>query len=262
MRVLLDPRGPLDKTEPARRPITIDDLMTHRSGLAYAFSVPAAGQVPTARCRSARTRTDGWPSWPSCRWRISPATGSRTATQPTCSASRCRGSRASRWPRCWPSGSLGHWACPTPDSRSALTAGGGRRRCTSSTQDNMLAHDVMGPPRSPIHRSAPVAPGCGRRSTTTCGSPGCCSQDGTLDGVRVLSEESVRLMRTDRLTDEQKRYPFLGAPFWVGRGFRPEPVGGHRSGEVAAAVRPGRAGHVQLARRLRHVVAGRPVRQI
>ena len=26
-------------------------------------------------------------------------------------------------------------------------------------------------------------------------------------------------MRTDRLTDEQKRYPFLGAPFWVGRGF-------------------------------------------
>ena len=26
-------------------------------------------------------------------------------------------------------------------------------------------------------------------------------------------------MRTDRLTDEQKRQPFLGAPFWVGRGF-------------------------------------------
>ena len=42
---------------------------------------------------------------------------------------------------------------------------------------------------------------------------------GTVDGVRVLSEESVRLMRTDRLTPEQKQYPFLGAPFWVGRGF-------------------------------------------
>ncbi len=26
-------------------------------------------------------------------------------------------------------------------------------------------------------------------------------------------------MRTDRLTDEQKRQPFLGSPFWVGRGF-------------------------------------------
>jgi CubicO group peptidase (beta-lactamase class C family) len=42
---------------------------------------------------------------------------------------------------------------------------------------------------------------------------------GTLDGVRVLSEESAHLMRTDRLTDEQKRYPFLGMPYWVGRGF-------------------------------------------
>jgi len=30
---------------------------------------------------------------------------------------------------------------------------------------------------------------------------------------------SVRRMRTDRLTDEQKRRPFLGAPFWLGRGF-------------------------------------------
>ncbi len=39
MQVLLDPRGPLDKTTGARRQITVDDLMTHRSGLAYTFSV-------------------------------------------------------------------------------------------------------------------------------------------------------------------------------------------------------------------------------
>jgi CubicO group peptidase (beta-lactamase class C family) len=26
-------------------------------------------------------------------------------------------------------------------------------------------------------------------------------------------------MRTDRLTVEHKRHPFLGAPFWIGRGF-------------------------------------------
>jgi CubicO group peptidase (beta-lactamase class C family) len=42
---------------------------------------------------------------------------------------------------------------------------------------------------------------------------------GTVDGVRVLTEESVRTMRTDRLTPEQKQHEFLGAPFWVGRGF-------------------------------------------
>jgi CubicO group peptidase (beta-lactamase class C family) len=43
--------------------------------------------------------------------------------------------------------------------------------------------------------------------------------DGAVDGVRVLSEESVRLMRTDRLTAEQKQQNFLGGPFWIGRGF-------------------------------------------
>jgi CubicO group peptidase (beta-lactamase class C family) len=42
---------------------------------------------------------------------------------------------------------------------------------------------------------------------------------GTVDGIRVLGEDSVRLMRTDRLTDEQKRHPFLGMPYWMGRGF-------------------------------------------
>ncbi len=26
-------------------------------------------------------------------------------------------------------------------------------------------------------------------------------------------------MKTDRLTQEQKRFPFLGMPFWRGRGF-------------------------------------------
>ena len=42
---------------------------------------------------------------------------------------------------------------------------------------------------------------------------------GEVDGVRVLTEESVLAMRTDRLTDEQKKHPFLGMPFWIGRGF-------------------------------------------
>lgn len=37
MRVLRRPDGPLDDTYPAPRPITIEDLMTHRSGLSYGF---------------------------------------------------------------------------------------------------------------------------------------------------------------------------------------------------------------------------------
>ncbi|MDT5348299.1 MAG: hypothetical protein QOH91_1586, partial [Mycobacterium sp.] len=39
VRVLDDPRGPLDRTHPATRPILIEDLLTHTSGLAYSFSV-------------------------------------------------------------------------------------------------------------------------------------------------------------------------------------------------------------------------------
>jgi CubicO group peptidase (beta-lactamase class C family) len=35
MRVLRSPTGPLDQTEPAQRPITFADLLTHRSGLTY-----------------------------------------------------------------------------------------------------------------------------------------------------------------------------------------------------------------------------------
>ena len=35
MRVLRSPDGPLDETEPAARPITFEDLLTHRSGLSY-----------------------------------------------------------------------------------------------------------------------------------------------------------------------------------------------------------------------------------
>jgi CubicO group peptidase (beta-lactamase class C family) len=37
-RVLKDPAGPIDDTYPARRDITIGDLLTHRSGLAEAFT--------------------------------------------------------------------------------------------------------------------------------------------------------------------------------------------------------------------------------
>ena len=35
MRVLRSPTGPLDQTDPAQRPITFADLLTHRSGLTY-----------------------------------------------------------------------------------------------------------------------------------------------------------------------------------------------------------------------------------
>src|SRR6185437_9351129 len=59
VRALDTPGGPLDKTHPARRPITVDDLMTHRSGLAYYFSI--SGPLAKAYSRiSARRNPDSW----------------------------------------------------------------------------------------------------------------------------------------------------------------------------------------------------------
>ena len=44
-RVLLDPAGPIDRTEPARRPITVRDVLTFRLGLGMDFSGPWPGPV-------------------------------------------------------------------------------------------------------------------------------------------------------------------------------------------------------------------------
>ena len=82
---------------------------------------------------------------------------------------------------------------------------------------------------------------------------------GTLDGARVLSEESARLMRTDRLTDEQRRYPFLGMPYWVGRGFGLNLSVVTDPAKSRQLFGPGGKGTFTLARRIRDVVAGRPV---
>jgi CubicO group peptidase (beta-lactamase class C family) len=87
------------------------------------------------------------------------------------------------------------------------------------TDDHRLEHGVMGPP----HITPPSFCNAGGGLWSTADDylrfVRMLLGDGTIDGVRVLSPESVRLMRTDRLTDEQKRHNFLGAPYWMGRGF-------------------------------------------
>jgi CubicO group peptidase (beta-lactamase class C family) len=49
-RVLKDPEGPIDNTYPSPREITIEDLFTHRSGLAFDFS--ARGPIADAYRRT------------------------------------------------------------------------------------------------------------------------------------------------------------------------------------------------------------------
>ena len=219
MRVLLDPAGPLDKTVPARRLITIEDLMTHRSGLAYAFSV--LGPLSAAYGRmSFRQDQDRWlaelAQLPLAHQPGDRLTYSHATDVLGIALSRIEGKSLADVLTERIFEPLG-----MSDTGFSVSTAGRRRAATmyKLDKDNVLRHDVMGP--APITDPPFCTGGAGLWST---------ADDylkfarmllgfGEVDGVRVLSEESVRLMRTDRLTDEQKRYPFLGAPFWVGRGF-------------------------------------------
>lgn len=219
MRVLEQPRGPLDRTVPAQRHITVDDLMTHRSGLAYMFSVlgplsDAYRKLPT------RQDQDRWLSelselplahQPGDRLTYSHATDVLGIV-----LSRIEGKPLSDVLAERILGPLG-----MPDTGFSVGPTGRRRAATmyQLDADNTLRHDVMGP--APIVDPPFCTGGAGLWSTADdyLRFARMLLGGGTLDGVRVLSEESVATMRTDRLTEEQKRHDFIGAPYWIGRGF-------------------------------------------
>jgi CubicO group peptidase (beta-lactamase class C family) len=96
-----------------------------------------------------------------------------------------------------------------------------RRAATmySLDEQSRLRHGVMGPPHITPPSFCNAGGGLWSSADDYLRFVRMLLGGGTVDGVRVLSEESVRLMRTDRLTEEQKRHNFLGAPYWIGRGF-------------------------------------------
>lgn len=219
MRVLREPRGALDQTVPARRPITFDDLMTHRSGMAYVFSV--LGPLASAYGKiSQRQDQDRWlaevAALPLAHQPGERLTYSHSTDVLGIALSRIEGKPLSQVLAERVFEPLG-----MADTGFSIDAAGRRRAATmyKLTADNTLTHDVMGPP--PIADPPFCAGGAGLFSTVDdyLRFARMLLGGGIVDGVRVLSEESVLKMRTDRLTTEQKQYQFLGAPFWVGRGF-------------------------------------------
>ncbi|MGH3674271.1 MAG: serine hydrolase domain-containing protein [Mycobacterium sp.] len=219
LRVLAEPRGALDKTVAAQRPITIDDLMTHRSGLAYAFSVLG----PLARAYdklSLRQDQDHWLA-DLAELPLAHQPGERLTYSYATDALGVALSRIEDKPLADVLSERIFGPLAMSDTGFSVGPTGRRRAATmyKLDEDNVLRHDVMGP--APITPPPFCSGGAGLWSTVDdyLRFARMLLAGGTLDGVRVLSEESVRLMRTDRLTDEQKRYPFLGMPYWVGRGF-------------------------------------------
>ncbi|HLR98884.1 beta-lactamase family protein [Mycolicibacillus parakoreensis] len=219
MSVLADPAGPLDAVRPAERPLTVEDLMTHRAGLAYGFTV--TGPIAQAYRRLPFGRgPDAWIAalaelplvhQPGARMTYGHGSDvlgvliSRVEDKPVAEV------LAEQILEPVGMGDTGFHLDPAQRARAATMYGLDR--------SHRLRDDVMGPP--PI--TPPPFPNAGGGLWSTAEDylrfARMLLADGVIDGHRVLSSQSVALMRTDRLTAEQKRHPFLGAPFWQGRGF-------------------------------------------
>jgi CubicO group peptidase (beta-lactamase class C family) len=219
MRVLEDPDGPLDKTSPAHRTITVDDLLTHRSGLAYEFSV--TGPLSQAYLRlPIRQHPDTWlaelSALPLVHQPGERMTYSHAIDVLGIILSRIEGKKLHEVLAERILEPLG-----MRDTGFFVSTEGRRRAATMYKLDEngQLSHDVFGPPR--ITPPTFCQGGGGLWSTVDdyLRFARMLLAGGEVDGTRVLSAEAVRLMRTNRLTDEQRRLPFLGAPYWVGRGF-------------------------------------------
>jgi CubicO group peptidase (beta-lactamase class C family) len=219
MQVLIDPTGPLDRTVPAQRPITIDDLMTHRSGLAYVFSV--LGPISKAYARvSLRQDQDHWLAeiaqlplvhQPGERLTYSHATDVLGIALSRIEGKSLHTVLTERVFEPLGMADTGFFISPDKRSRSATMY--------RLDEETGLQHDAM----SPIPVTEPRFCQGGAGLVTTVDDylrfARMLLGDGDVDGTRVLSQSSVQLMRTDRLTVEQKQHPFLGLPFWTGRGF-------------------------------------------
>ena len=220
VRVMLDPAGPLDRTEALRRPITFDDLMTHRSGLAYAFSV----EPPLSRAYGKlmfRQDQDRWlgelTALPLAHQPGERLTYSHATDVLGIALSRIEGEPLSEVLNKRILGPLG-----MTDTGFAVTPEGRRRAATMykiDAQTNELRDDAMGPANVMLPPFCTGGAGLWSTVDDYLTFARMLLGYGEVDGVRVLSEESVRAMRSDRLTDEQKRQPFLGMPYWHGRGF-------------------------------------------
>jgi len=222
--VLKDPQGPLDQTYPSPRDITVEDLMTHRSGLAYGFTSigPIAhayearlgsplvnGLTPDEWLKQLGTLPLSFP--PGERFHYSHATevlgflAARIEGKPLGEVLRQRifgplgmddtffwcppekRDRLAKLYRAPPEGGpLEDVSLPQTDTPPAFEGGGGG---LISTADDYLkfARMMLG--------------------------------QGEVDGVRLVKAETIAMMTKNRLTDAQREIPFMGIPFWGGQGF-------------------------------------------
>lgn len=224
LRVLRDPAGPIENIVPARRAITIEDLLTHRSGIAYApFS-----EGPLKQAYEQRLGDPGMNRLSVDEWLAALAT----------------------LPLAYQPGERFHYGHST-DVLGFLIGRVEAKPFRKVLQERIFAPLGMNDtdfwlPREKRRRLASLyayqelSEGLVKVETEmyddppayTPGGGGLISSagdyhrfarmllnGGVLDGVRLLRPETVELMATNRLTDAQRKIPFAGMPLWQKSGF-------------------------------------------
>lgn len=224
MKVLQDATGPLDAVVPAVRDITVEDLMTHRSGLAYGFTSmgpiahaheeklgPALGNpytpdewmtrlgaLPLSYQPGERfhyshatdvlgflvARVEGKSIGQVLKERIFDPLGMRDTGFWTPHDKRSRLAKLYRAPV--GEGPLEDVSWSDPETPGAFEGGGGG--LVSTADDYLKFARLM----------------LGR---------------GEVDGVRLAKPQTIDQMTSNRLTEEQRAHTFLGMPFWLSQGF-------------------------------------------
>jgi CubicO group peptidase (beta-lactamase class C family) len=225
MRVLRRPDGSLQDTYPAPRAITIEDLMTHRAGLAYSFT--AQGPMALAMQErfgfefdSART-PDEWTKTlaslplsfaPGQRFNYSHSTDLLGVVIGRATGLGIRAAMRQLLFDPLRMVDTDFWIPPEKRDRAAVLY-------RSSAPGNFEPIDLPG-----FMDQAPPSFSAGGQGLVSTADDYLAFarmlvQGGEIDGVRVLSEESVRLMTTNRLTTAQRRNLQFGIPFFMGQGF-------------------------------------------
>lgn len=224
MKVLKDASGPLDQVYDAPRDITIDDLMTHRAGLAYGFtSVGPIAHAYQHALGSPLNNPHGPDQWmeklaalplsypPGERFHYSHATDVLGFL-----VGRIAGMPFQDFLQQEIFGPLGmvdtdFW-CP-PEKRDRMASLYRIDPATDRLQDVSFVHEDAQP--------AFCGGGGGLISTLDdyLTFARLMLNKGELNGVRLITPETFDLMVANRLTPAQREIPFMGIPFWMGQGF-------------------------------------------
>ncbi len=224
MQVLKAANGPLDQTVPAARDITIEDLMTHRAGLAYGFTSvgPIAHAHETALGPALGTplAPDEWMKrlgelplsyQPGERFHYSHATDvlgfilGRIEGKPLAEVLQARIFA--------PLGMVDTAFHVPPEKLD---------RAAKLYRINTEA-DALEEVPFPYYQAPPAFAAGGGGLVSTADDylkfARLMLNGGELDGVRLLKPETLAMMTQNRLTPEQRAIPFMGIPFWLGQGF-------------------------------------------